>query len=122
MLRIFLLVLALQATPQIHWKSEVKTSSGGSQIVLTGELDEGIDHVTGTVTYMPCEGEACYMPVDWDFEEFISAQHGASRGPGNVSLGETPPADEIGGPLPLTKPRVATVFRGSCRLRRAVGN
>ena len=111
MLRIFLLVLALQATPQIHWKSEVKTSSGGSQIVLTGELDEGIDHVTGTVTYMPCEGEACYMPVDWDFEEFISAQHGASRGPGNVSLGETPPADEIGGPLPLTKPRVATVSR-----------
>ena len=111
MLRIFLLVLALQVTPQIHWKSEVKTSSGGSQIVLTGELDEGIDHVTGTVTYMPCEGDACYMPVDWDFEEFISAQHGASRGPGNVSLGETPPADEIGGPLPLTKPRVATVSR-----------
>ena len=72
MLRIFLLVLALQATPQIHWKSEVRTSpEGGNQIVLTGDLDEGIDHVTGTVTYMPCEGEACYMPVDWDFEEYI---------------------------------------------------
>ena len=71
MLRIFLLVLALQATPQIHWKSEVKTSGQGTQIVLTGDLDEGIDHVTGTVTYMPCEGESCYMPVDWDFEEYI---------------------------------------------------
>ena len=60
MLRIFLLVLALQASPQIHWKSEVRTSpEGGNQIVLTGDLDEGIDHVTGTVTYMPCEGEAC---------------------------------------------------------------
>ena len=72
MLRIFLLVLALQASPQIHWKSEVRTSpEGGNQIVLTGDLDEGIDHVTGTVTYMPCEGEACYMPADWDFEEYI---------------------------------------------------
>ena len=77
MLRIFLLVLALQATPQIHWKSEVKTSGQGTQIVLTGDLDEGIDHVTGTVTYMPCEGESCYMPVDWDFEEFFQRQSGA---------------------------------------------
>ena len=65
------LVLLLQLTPQIHWKSEVKESPEGNQLVLTGELDPGIDHVTGTVTYMPCEGEACYLPVDWDFEEYI---------------------------------------------------
>jgi thiol:disulfide interchange protein DsbD len=91
MLRIFLLVLALQATPQIHWKSEVKTSSGGNQIVLTGELDEGIDHVTGTVTYMPCEGDACYMPVDWDFEEFIKTAGSAAGVVPELDL-ETAPA------------------------------
>ena len=68
---VLLITLLLQLTPQIHWKSEVKQSEQGNQIVLTGDLDEGIDHVTGTVTYMPCAGEACYMPVDWDFEAFI---------------------------------------------------
>ena len=70
---LLLITLLLQLTPQIHWKSEVREAPEGSQIVLTGNLDEGIDHVTGTVTYMPCAGEACYMPVDWDFEEFFEA-------------------------------------------------
>ena len=81
MFRLFLsLVLLLQASPQIHWKSEVRQTPAGNQIILTGDLDEGIDHVTGTVTYMPCLGEACYMPVDWDFEEFISVSAPQSAG------------------------------------------
>ncbi|MBO7575599.1 MAG: thioredoxin family protein [Bacteroidales bacterium] len=68
------LVMLLQLTPEIHWKSEVRQAADGtSQLVLTGDLDKGIDHVTGTVTYMPCAGESCYMPVDWDFEEFFEA-------------------------------------------------
>ena len=33
----------------------------------------------------------------------------------NVLLRRTPPTDCVGGPLPLTKPRVATVFGGSSR-------
>ncbi len=70
---LLLITLLLQLTPQIQWKSEVKETAGGQQIVLTGDLDAGIDHVTGTVTYMPCAGESCYMPVDWDFEEFFEA-------------------------------------------------
>ena len=70
---LLLITLLLQLTPQIHWKSEVKETADGQQIVLTGDLDEGIDHVTGTVTYMPCAGEACYMPVDWDFEACVEA-------------------------------------------------
>ena len=55
MFRLVLFVaLLLQLTPpQIHWKSEVKEAPEGQQIVLTGELEEGIDHVSGTVTYMP---------------------------------------------------------------------
>ncbi len=106
------LALLLQAVPQVNWKSEVRQDADGSRIVLTGELDEGIDHISGTVTYMPCKGDACYMPVDWDFEEFLeeTSADGAVV-PGNVSLRETPPTAESGGPLPLTKPRVATVSR-----------
>jgi thiol:disulfide interchange protein DsbD len=73
---VLFIALLLQLTPQIHWKSEVKESQEGQQIVLTGNLDEGIDHVTGTVTYMPCKGDACYMPVDWDFEVFIQSGGG----------------------------------------------
>ena len=111
--------LLLQLTPQIHWKSEVKESPEGQQIVLTGELDEGIDHVTGTVTYMPCKGDACYMPVDWDFEAYILAAGEGRIGPGNASLREAPPTDDVGGPLPLTEPRVATVSRTDSPSARA---
>ena len=109
--RLFIsLALLLQAAPQINWKSEVKQSADGNKIVLTGELEEGIDHVSGTVSYMPCRGDACYMPVDWDFEEFLEAVPAdGAVDPGNVSLRETLPTAESGGPLPLTKPRVATV-------------
>ena len=89
---VLLITLLLQLTPQIHWKSEVKQSADGNQIVLTGDLDEGIDHVTGTVTYMPCAGEACYMPVDWDFEAFIDLVSGNSgSGSADVPLRGTPP-------------------------------
>ena len=86
------LALLLQAVPQINWKSEVKQSAEGNRIVLTGELEEGIDHVSGTVTYMPCRGDACYMPVDWDFEEFLDlSSESSSAGSADVSLSETPP-------------------------------
>ena len=73
---LLLITLLLQITPQIHWTSEVQATPDGNRLVLTGELDEGIDHVSGTVTYMPCKGDACYMPVDWDFEAFIEATTG----------------------------------------------
>ena len=116
---LLLAALLLQLTPQIHWKSEVKESPEGQQIVLTGDLDEGIDHVTGTVTYMPCKGDACYMPVDWDFEAFFQPAGEGRIGLGNVSLRETPPTDEVGGPLPLTEPRVATVTQADSPSSRA---
>ena len=80
-------ILLLQLSPQIHWKSEVKESPDGNQLVLTGELDSGIDHVTGTVTYMPCEGDACYLPVDWDFEAYFKASAGDRSGVSAVPAG-----------------------------------
>ena len=84
--------LLLQAVPQVNWKSEVRQDADGNRIVLTGELDPGIDHVSGTVTYMPCKGDACYMPVDWDFEEFLElSSESSSSGSADVSLRETPP-------------------------------
>jgi DNA polymerase-1 len=48
----------------------------------------------------------------------VSVSSGASAAGGaaaleNVRLRRTPPTDSVGGPLPLTKPRVATVFEGS---------
>ncbi len=122
---VLLLTLLLQLTPQIHWNSEVRKTTEGNQIVLTGDLDEGIDHVTGTVTYMPCKGDACYMPVDWDFEEFLQAADAAGGGlldPGNASLREAPPTAVGGGPLPLTEPRVATVSRADSPSARNAAN
>lgn len=71
MFKVLLLFLALQTAPGVVWKSEVKQTSEGNEIVLTGKLDKGIDHITGTVTYLPCVGEQCFSPSDWDFEEFI---------------------------------------------------
>ena len=109
---LLLFTLLLQLAPQVTWKSEVKQSPEGNQIVLTGDLDQQINHVSGTVTYMPCIDEACFMPVDWDFDVYIEHNSGAGLlDPGNVSLRETPPTADGGGPLPLTKPRVATVSR-----------
>ena len=74
MSRLLLLVtLLLQLAPQVTWKSEVKQSPEGNQIVLTGDLDQQINHVSGTVTYMPCIDEACFMPVDWDFDVVLES-------------------------------------------------
>ncbi len=92
---VLLLTLLLQLTPQIHWKSEVREAPEGNQIVLTGDLDEGIDHVTGTVTYMPCKGDACYMPVDWDFEEFLQAADAADSPSARNAANQQPAASTL---------------------------
>ena len=116
---LLLAALLLQLTPQIHWKSEVKESPEGQQIVLTGDLDEGIDHVTGTVTYMPCKGDACYMPVDWDFEAFFQP-----AGEGRIGLGNVSPGSDRSGSsaVPeLTGEGGASGDRSHPRLRKREG-
>ena len=120
---LLLAALLLQLTPQIHWKSEVKESPDGQQIVLTGDLDEGIDHVTGTVTYMPCKGDACYMPVDWDFDLYISKATEAA-GEGRIGLGNVSPgSDRSGGSAvpELTGEGGASGDRSHPRLRKREG-
>ena len=84
---VLLIALLLQLTPQIHWKSEVKEAPEGNQIVLTGDLDPEIDHVSGTVTYMPCAGDACYMPVDWDFDMYVELTSGSEEAGAAVPSG-----------------------------------
>ena len=51
----------------------------------------------------------------WNAETLPPAQ--AATASGNVRLRRTPPTDSVSGPLPLTKPRVATVSGGSWPLR-----
>ena len=120
------LALLLQVSPQIHWKSEVKQAPDGTnQLVLTGDLDPGIDHVTGTVTYMPCEGEACYLPVDWDFEQFFSAarlRKGFGKRPGTPCPEHVPLGDGSGAAAPeLSGKGSASGDRSHPRLRKREG-
>lgn len=72
MFKALLLLLALQANPNVVWKSEIKNTDGVNSIVLTGELRRGIDHVSGTVDITPCEGTACYTPEYYEFDHYIS--------------------------------------------------
>lgn len=78
MLRILFIFLALQAGPTVSWKSEVKQTSEGNQIVLTGDIRSGIDHVSGTVDYMTCTGDACNMPEEFEFDETLSVAPGGN--------------------------------------------
>lgn len=68
MFKILMLFLALQAGPTVTWKSELKQTEEGNKIILTGELDAGIDHVSGIVDFSSCRGNNCYSPEDWDFD------------------------------------------------------
>ena len=68
MFKALFLLLALQANPNVVWKSEIKNADGVNSIVLTGELRSGIDHVSGTVDITPCEGTACYTPEYYEFD------------------------------------------------------
>ena len=40
-------------------------------MVLTGEPRPGIDHITGTIDFMSCEGTECFMPEEWAFDVYI---------------------------------------------------
>lgn len=71
MFKILLLFLALQASPSILWKSEIQSSDKGSSIVLTGELQDGIDHISGNIDFMSCRGEQCMMPEEWKFDIYV---------------------------------------------------
>lgn len=75
-------LLVLQANPNISWKSELKQSDKGNQIVLTGDIRPGVDHVYGTVEVSSCEGVNCFSPEEFEFDHFIEKSGFASFGTG----------------------------------------
>lgn len=109
-MKILLLALALQVGATINWNSEVRQTPEGNQIILTGDVASGIDHVSGTVDYMTCEGDACNLPEDFEFDLSLPAASfaGGDSHSGIVSLRSTPHTDFVSGPLPLTKQRAVT--------------
>lgn len=74
MLKLLLIFLTLQAGQTVNWKSELRQTPEGNSIVLTGDVGRGIDHVSGTVDYMTCEGDACNMPEEYEFDCELSAE------------------------------------------------
>lgn len=72
MLGLLISLSLLQVTPNVTWKSEVKESSTGSQIVLTGDIRKGVDHVYGTVDISSCQGNDCFSPEEFEFDHYLS--------------------------------------------------
>ena len=81
MLKCILLFLVLQANPFVNWKSEIKQTDEGNQIVLTGKIQEGVDHIEGTVDIIPCKGTNCYSPEYFEFEHYLEAGKSAVTAP-----------------------------------------
>ena len=81
MLKCILLFLVLQANPFVNWKSEIKQTDEGNQIVLTGKIQEGVDHIEGTVDIIPCKGTNCYSPEYFEFEHYLEAGKSAVSAP-----------------------------------------
>lgn len=63
----------LQLTPNVSWKSEVRQSPEGSQIVLTGDIRPGVDHVYGSVDISSCQGNDCFSPEEFEFDHYLKS-------------------------------------------------
>lgn len=48
----------------ITWNGEFKDG----KFVLTGTPDRSINHISGTVSAMPCAGDKCFAPEEWSFD------------------------------------------------------
>lgn len=48
----------------ISWKGEFKDG----KFVLTGTPDKSVNHLSGTVSAMPCAGDKCFAPEEWSFD------------------------------------------------------
>lgn len=68
MIKLLALFLMLQAGNTVTWTSELKQTENGNQVVITGDLKDGVDHITGTIDYITCEGVQCNMPEDMEFD------------------------------------------------------
>lgn len=76
----------LQVSPNVTWKSEVKESPSGSQIVLTGDIRKGVDHVYGTVDISSCQGNDCFSPEEFEFDHYLKSASVPSFGASSSSV------------------------------------
>lgn len=76
----------LQVAPNVTWKSEVKESPSGSQIVLTGDIRKGVDHVYGTVDISSCQGNDCFSPEEFEFDHYLKSSSVPSFGASSSSV------------------------------------
>ena len=92
MLSLLISLFLLQVTPNVTWKSEVKESPSGSQIVLTGDIRKGIDHVYGTVDISSCQGNDCFSPEEFEFDHYLKKSVAAPAFGGASSSVQAAPA------------------------------
>lgn len=78
MLQALLMLIVLQASPNVVWKSEIRNADGVNSIVLTGELRDGIDHVSGEVDITACQGTNCYSPEYFEFDHYVTGNQSAA--------------------------------------------
>ncbi len=103
MISLLLTLIALQISPNVTWKSELKQTGSGSQIVLTGDIRQGVDHVYGTVNISSCQGTECYSPEEFDFDHSFKSASGDAAAFGALSLrsaDSVPEGQETGGGIP----------------------
>lgn len=72
MIKILFLAILLQFnSSNVKWKSEIRQTEKGNQIVLTGDIAKGVDHVSGTVESICCKGEQCFSPEYFEFDHTL---------------------------------------------------
>lgn len=76
MFKLLTIFMMLQVGNTVTWTSELKQTESGNQVVITGELKDGVDHITGTIDYITCEGVQCNMPEDMEFDLILDGTSG----------------------------------------------
>lgn len=92
MIKYLLIALVLQVNPFVNWKSEVKTTEEGNQIVLTGDIKDGVDHIEGSVEVIPCVGTNCYSPEYFEYEYYLTPSSSSKETAAPAGLGFPSPA------------------------------
>lgn len=106
MIKLLALFLMLQAGNTVTWTSELKQTENGNQVVITGDLKDGVDHITGTIDYITCEGVQCNMPEDMEFDLVLD---GSASAPVAAAPSIAPAAPVLKAAAPSAPKTVAPV-------------
>lgn len=78
---------------RIKWEGEFKDG----KLVLTATVPSSVNHISGTVNAMPCAGDRCFAPEDWDFD-FSATESAVVEEPVPEPAQEAETAEAIGTP------------------------